>query len=243
MTGEAERSVVLNGQVVKYCLERKQVKNLNLRIRKDGRVFVSADKNVSVEEIDNFVCSKVSYILDSVSVFEKMAQYKQQVRMYVSGETFYIQGRAVRLKVSCDVKDSVICDGVYIYLNVKSPEDVAKKARLVNRFLKQECRRVFDEIVDELYPVIGKYGIEKPILRIRKMETQWGSCLAKKGIITLNTRLLEAPRNCIEYVVMHELCHFVHANHSKRFYQFLTMLMPDWKERKQNLDKIATFWL
>lgn len=181
--------------------------------------------------------------MDSVSVFEKMAQYKQQVRMYVSGETFYIQGRAVRLKVSCDVKDSVVCDGVYIYLNVKSPEDVAKKARLVNRFLKQECRRVFDEIVDELYPVIGKYGIEKPILRIRKMETQWGSCLAKKGIITLNTRLLEAPRNCIEYVVMHELCHFVHANHSKRFYQFLTMLMPDWKERKQNLDKIATFWL
>ena len=173
--------------------------------------------------------------MDSVSVFEKMAQYKQQVRMYVSGETFYIQGRAVRLKVSCDVKDSVVCDGVYIYLNVKSPEDVAKKARLVNRFLKQECRRVFDEIVDELYPVIGKYGIEKPILRIRKMETQWGSCLAKKGIITLNTRLLEAPRNCIEYVVMHELCHFVHANHSKRFYQFLTMLMPDWKENRTSI--------
>lgn len=56
-------------------------------------------------------------------------------------------------------------------------------------------------------------------------------------------RLLEAPRNCIEYVVMHELCHFIHPNHSKQFYGFLTMLMPDWKERKTILDKSATYWL
>ena len=75
------------------------------------------------------------------------------------------------------------------------------------------------------------------------METSRGSCLAKKGVVTLNKRLLEAPRNCIEYVVMHELCHFIHPNHSKQFYAFLTMLMPDWKQRKEALDKSATFWL
>ena len=97
--------------------------------------------------------------------------------------------------------------------------------------------------MDELYPLFKKYGIEKPALRIRDMETRWGSCLAKKGIVTLNKRLLEAPRNCIEYVVMHELCHFMHPNHSKYFYAFLSMLMPDWKERKQFLDKTAAFWL
>lgn len=58
-----------------------------------------------------------------------------------------------------------------------------------------------------------------------------------------NKRLLEAPRNCIEYVVMHEFCHFIHPNHSKHFYSFLAMLMPDWKERKTVLDRSATFWL
>ena len=67
--------------------------------------------------------------------------------------------------------------------------------------------------------------------------------LAKKGILTLNKRLLEAPRNCIEYVVMHELCHFIQPNHSKHFYSFLTMLMPDWKERKVLLEKTAAYWL
>ena len=67
--------------------------------------------------------------------------------------------------------------------------------------------------------------------------------MPRKGIITLNKRLLEAPRYCIEYVVMHEFCHFIHPDHSKHFYAFLTMLMPDWKERKRILDQSATFWL
>lgn len=102
---------------------------------------------------------------------------------------------------------------------------------------------VFEDILEELYPQFKKYGVERPTLRIRDMETRWGSCLVKKGVITLNKRLLEAPRNGIEYVVMHELCHFVHPNHSELFYIFLTMLMPDWKERKQFLDKTAAYGL
>ena len=70
-----------------------------------------------------------------------------------------------------------------------------------------------------------------------------GISFAPKGIVTLDERLLEALFNCIEYVVMHEFCHFVHPNHSKQFYAFLTMLMPDWKQRKETLDKSAAFWL
>lgn len=66
---------------------------------------------------------------------------------------------------------------------------------------------------------------------------------SKKQIITLNKQLLEAPRDCIEYVVVHELCHLVHPNHSKQFYAFLTMFMPDWKERKTELEKSCILWL
>ena len=113
----------------------------------------------------------------------------------------------------------------------------------MTRFLNQQCKMVFGEVMDDLYPLIKKYGVEKPTLRIRAMETRWGSCLIKKRIITLNKRLLEAPRNCIEYVVMHELCHLIHPNHSKNFYNFLTTLMPDWKERKKVLEQSAAYWL
>ena len=243
MSATSKRMVLAEGREISYVLERKQVKNLNLRIRKDGSVFVSANDAVSFDEVDEFVCNKASYILGAVKHFNEMALYKPQPKQYVSGETFYLQGRALRLQVSQAAKDSISSDGVCIYLKAKDVNDFEKKRRMVNRFLDSQCKTIFVEVMDELYPLFKKYGIEKPALRIRDMETRWGSCLAKKGIVTLNKRLLEAPRNCIEYVVMHELCHFMHPNHSKYFYAFLSMLMPDWKERKQFLDKTAAFWL
>lgn len=243
MSATSKRMVLAEGREISYVLERKKVKNLNLRIRKDGSVFVSANDAVSFDEVDEFVCNKASYILSAVKRFNEMALYKPQPKQYVSGETFYLQGRGLRLQVSQAAKDSISSDGVYIYLKAKDVNDFEKKRRMVNRFLDSQCKTIFVEVMDELYPLFKKYGIEKPALRIRDMETRWGSCLAKKGIVTLNKRLLEAPRNCIEYVVMHELCHFMHPNHSKYFYAFLSMLMPDWKERKQFLDKTAAFWL
>lgn len=237
------RTIVAEGQEIQYHLERKPVKNLNLRIRKDGEVFVSASAAVPDSEVDNFVCSKAGYILEAINKFEELAQYKPQPKQYVSGETFYIQGRGLRLQLSQANKDSISSDGVYIYLAVNNIDDFEKKRRMLSRFLDQQCEAVFGEIISELYPMFRKYGVDTPILRIRDMETRWGSCLAKKGIITLNKRLIEAPRNCIEYVVMHELCHFIHPNHSKQFYSFLTMLMPDWRQRKALLEKCAAFLL
>ena len=243
MENSIMRSIVVDKGEINYCLERKTVKNLNLRIRKDGNVFVSANNDVPLEEIDEFVRSKSDYVLASVKKFEEMAQCRPQPKQYVSGESFYVQGRALRLKVSKADKDRVNTDGVYIFLEVKDPDDFDRKHKLISRFLNKQCKLVFEEVIDELYPAFKKYGVDKPMLKIRDMETRWGSCLAKKGIITLNKRLLEAPRNCIEYVVMHELCHFIQPNHSKHFYSFLTMLMPDWKERKALLEKTAAYWL
>ena len=243
MDATIKRSVVVENREICYCLERKNVKNLNLRVRKDGSVFVSANEIVPCEEIDKFIHSKSLYIFKAIDHFREMEQYKPQPKQYVSGETFYIQGRGLRLQVSQAKKDRISSDGVYIFLEVKDVNDIEKKRQFVTRFLNQQCKTVFGEVMEELYPLFKKYGVEKPSLRIRDMETRWGSCLTKKHIITLNKRLLEAPRNCIEYVVMHELCHFIHPNHSKQFYAFLSMLMPDWKERKRFLDKTAIYWL
>ena len=235
------RTVFADGQEITYLLEQKQVKNLNLRIRKDGQVYVSASPLVPVQEIDNFVVQKSSYIIRAVNQFRQMQQYQPVPKRYVSGETFYIQGRGLRLVVAQADKNSIISDGVFLYLNVKNPEDYEKKRRMVMKYLDQQCKEVFQEELDRLYPAFQKYGVDMPELRIRDMETRWGSCLAGKGIVTLNKRLLGAPRNCIEYVVMHELCHLVHPNHSKQYYQFLTMMMPDWKQRKEVLDKNASY--
>ena len=238
-----ERTVLYENNVIHYLLEQKQVKNINLRIHKDCMVYVSANPDVPAEKVDDFVVSKGAYICSSQRKFREMAQYAPQPKQYVSGETFYLLGRGVRLKVEKNLRDTIFSDGVYLYLSVKDTEDFTKKQRMVTHYLDEQCRTIFAEIISEIYPVFQKYGVSMPTLRIRDMETRWGSCLAKKGVITLNKRLLEAPRDCIEYVVMHEFCHFIHPNHSKHFYSFLAMLMPDWKERKRALDRSASFWL
>ncbi len=238
-----ERTVLYENNEIHYLLEQKAVKNLNLRIHKDCRVYVSASPDISVEKIDDFVASKGRYICSAQKKFREMAQFVAQPKQYVSGETFYLLGRGLRLKVEQSDKDEISTDGVYLLLKVRNTQDSMKKEKMVTKYMDRQCQMIFEEIVLETYPVFQKYGVLMPKLRIRNMETRWGSCLAQKGIITLNKRLVEAPRNCIEYVVMHEFCHLIHPNHSRRFYDFLTMLMPDWKQRKTILDQSAVFWL
>ena len=228
---------------ISYTLEIKDVKHINLRIINDGSVHVSASPSMPPDTIDSFVQSKATYILRAQDHFALLMQNRQDERQYISGESYNILGHSVRLKVEQSPKESIYNDGVYLYLHVINPTDVEHSKRIVIRYLNQQCKTVFDEILREIYQPFQKYGVAFPVLRIREMDTRWGSCLAKKGIITLKKRLLEAPRSCIEYVVTHELCHCVHANHSRQFYLFLTMFMPDWQERKQQLDKYAEYWL
>lgn len=238
-----QRTVFYEGSEISYQLEQKPVKNLNLRIHKDCKVYVSANPEVPVNKVDEFVVSKGQYICSAQKKFGEMALYSPKPKQYVSGETFYILGKDVRLKVEQASHNTISSDGVYLNLCIKDPQDFEKKKRMVSHFLDCQCDTTFGEVMSEIYPVFQKYGVAAPVLRLRNMETRWGSCLPRKGIITLNKRLLEAPRHCIEYVVMHEFCHFIHPDHSKHFYAFLTMLMPDWKERKRILDQSAIFWL
>ena len=237
MENVTQRTVLLEGTPLEYTLERKNVKNVNLHVRKDGSVYVSANAFVSAQQVDDFLVSKAHFILNAQKRFRMQAEMRPQPKQYVSGETFYIQGRALRLKVTQASRNRIFTDGVHIFLELKDLSDCTKRQRMVSNFLDQQCRDVFGGIVQEIYPVFQKYDVAMPVVRIREMDTRWGSCLARKGIITLNKRLLEAPRNCIEYVVMHEFCHFIHPNHSKHFYGFLSMLMPDWRERKALLDR------
>ena len=106
------RTVLIDGSPLQYSLERKNVKNLNLHVRKDGSVYVSANAAVSEERIDEFMISKGSFIRNAQKKFQEQEQCKPLPKQYVSGETFYIQGRALRLKVTQAEKDRIWSDGV-----------------------------------------------------------------------------------------------------------------------------------
>lgn len=226
---------------IRYVLERKAVKNINLRVRRDGSVYVSAAPSVPEERINSFVSSNASFIRKAREKFSRRAPMVSAPKRYVSGETFYLAGRSLRLKVEKGRKNSVTSDGVYILLQAKDPGDSDSRRRLVEKYLEKQYRELFSRVLKETYPVFAKYGIPFPVLRLRKMKTKWGTCLPKKGIITLNTVLARLPRDCIEYVTVHEFCHFIYANHSRQFYALLTAIQPDWRRRKTLLEESVLF--
>ena len=236
----AEQRIVQceNGDIL-YLLTRKSVKNVNLRIKPEGQVLVSANNSVPIEFIDAFIEKKQQYIFLVLSRYEEKRNLIQDVpKRYVSGESYDLLGKSLRLKVEESREENVYTDGVYIFLRVKNKDDFRHKEIMMSKWLKQYQRMVFEELLQEKYLLFKKYGVLYPTLKIRYMTSRWGSCQPKKGIITLNSKLIEAPRNCIEYVVLHEFVHFIHPNHSRQFWDFVAMMMPDWKERKEELEKM-----
>jgi predicted metal-dependent hydrolase len=216
---------------------RKNVKNINLRIRSDCTVAVSANNAVPTSVIEEFLRKKTNYILTAIDTYRERAKYALTEHNYMAGESFRYLGKELRLKL-IQGKNSVTSDGVYLYLTVPDVQNAGNKEMQITRWYDQQCRVLFLELIDELYPVFRKYGVPSPALALRNMTSRWGSCQPKRRMITLNKILIEAPRNCIEYVVMHEFIHFLHPNHSKKFYDLLSALVPDWRERKNTLENV-----
>jgi predicted metal-dependent hydrolase len=225
--------------VVIYTLERKKVKNINLRIRSDGSVYVSANLSVPEGVIEAFLAKKAEYILSALDKYSAITKYADTDHDFITGESFGYLGKNLRLVVICAEKNNVSSDGVHLTLCLASSDNKTIRNKLINKWYDRQCRTVFNEVMTTTYPTFQKYGVSMPKLKLRDMTSRWGSCHPKRGVITLNKRLIEAPRNCIEYVVMHEFTHFLHSNHSKQFYNVLSALMPDWKERKHLLESVS----
>ena len=228
-----KKTIVLKKQRIEYELDRKNVKNINLRIRSDCSVYVSANSITSDSAIEKFLQSKADLILCAL---EKYKNSKRRTGYsYITGENFRYLGKDLELVVTLG-KNNVKKDGAYLLLSAKDTKDKKLKKRLIDKWHDGQCKIVFTETIDELYPIFRKHNIAKPKLQLRKMTSRWGSCRPKSGIITLNKRLIETPRSVIEYVAMHEFVHFLYLNHSKSFYEMLSTLMPDWKKRKKMLE-------
>lgn len=228
----------IKGRELEYELERKQVKNVNLRIRSDCTIYVSANNRVSDSIIEEFLQKKAGFILAAIDKYAEIQKYANINHEYVTGESFPYLGKDLRLIIT-EGKNNVDSDGVYITLTVVNANDTTLKQKLIKKWYDEHCREMFNEIIYKIYPIFQKYGVVMPKLVLRDMTSRWGSCQFKKGIITLNKKLIEMPIDTIEYVVMHEFVHFLHPNHSAKFYETLSTLMPNWKERKAHLESVA----
>lgn len=230
------RTVEADGNAISYTLERKPVKNINLRIRADQCVYVSAPKDVAAKMVDAFVVEKSAYILRALKKFKDKNRETVSENKFVNGETVKFLGRNLRLKVKNASRSKVESDESYVTLYVKDVQDADLKKRVLETWLRKKCKDEITAICKKVYPQVKKYGVAFPEIQLREMVSRWGSCSPKKGFMTFNTALITMPVSCIEYVVTHEFTHFLYPNHSKKFYQQLATFMPDWEERKKRLE-------
>lgn len=222
---------------ISYVLNRKQVKYINLRIKSNGEVAVSAHRRVPATYVDKFVESKAPFILEALERVEKRREETgDQPHNYETGEIFRLLGRDYTLVVEEAGREEIFFRGDSLVLRTKWPDHYPHKKNMMEKWMRFFTRKTFSEIIDWAYPQFVPYGAPYPVWTVRAMTSRWGSCQPQTGKITLNSKLIFYPKEAIEYVVVHEFAHFAHPDHSKAFWTLVAEIMPDYKERKKLLN-------
>ncbi|MBQ7236507.1 MAG: M48 family metallopeptidase [Clostridia bacterium] len=233
------KRIKLLDREIEYDLQRKRVKNINLRIKPDKSITVSANPRVPENRIERFIIEKQEFILRALEKYGKMQKSLPKPKQYIDGETIKVFGKDFTLKVFLAKKNYVEKEEPFINLYVKDENDFSLKKKVLDKWLYKQVEEAVLKICEKVYPLFKKYCDDFPMIKFRKMTSRWGSCNFVRKILTFNYALINAPIECVEYVVYHEFTHFIQPNHSKKFYLALSNFLPEYKERKKKLQKIS----
>lgn len=218
---------------------RKRVKNINLRISRDGSVTISANIKTSLRKIEEFVTYKKDWIITTVNKMkiynEKNENVKEQE--YITGDTIILQSKKYNLVVIQSNKNKAEIEDDTINLYTTNTADLKNKKKIIYKLMHVLAQVIFDESLNRMLNLVKSYNIKRPEMKIRKMRSRWGSCNRLRKKITMNLELIKVNKECLDYVMLHELIHFLVAGHNKSFYNYMTILMPDWKIRKKMLNE------
>lgn len=230
---ETEYSICYGENNIPYEMSFSQRKSLAISVHPDSSVLVKAPLGTAPEDIEIRVKKKARWIKRQIRYFEQFNP-RTPDRKYVGGETHLYLGKKYRLKINNDTKNSVkLINGFFL---ITSPDtDPVMIKKLLDNWYRQKASIYFTKIFDECWDKFKKRDCTKPQLKILKLQKRWGS-LSKSGTLSLNIDLIKTPKECLEYVVIHELCHLAHHDHSPEFYKLLEISLPDWIKRKRNLE-------
>lgn len=208
-----------------------------IKVHPDCRVIASAPEDADNEAVLSAVKKRGRWIYEQLRDFRKQLEFTTP-RQYISGESHYYLGKQYLLKVieaPEQVQGVKLLRGkLEVSVRIKSADKVRA---LLTDWYKARAKDTFGKRVDAMLEQ-ALWVDRRPPLRILTMQTQWGSC-SPNGRITLNPHLVKAPRECIDYVILHELCHIAEHNHSERFYRLMNQVMPGWEKTKERLDGLA----
>ena len=228
-----QKTITIDGERIEYTLERKRVKNINLRVRGDGSVYVSAPRLVPMAAIEAMLRANAAYIMrHRAAAGERM----ERARDFAEGRAVRILGESYAVVYRAGAKNGAELTNGAVCVTLKNADDAEAGARVLEKWLRALCAEEIERVCARVYPTFETMGVAYPEIKLRRMTSRWGSCRPKSGVLTFNTGLIHADEACIEYVVTHEFCHFIHPDHSPAFHALMTRLMPDWRKRKKRLN-------
>lgn len=235
-----EFSIAYGDQRIPYLVRiqpERKIHRVAIHVEPDGRVIVDAPTQATPSKIKTAVAARARWINKQVNeARQRMANVLP--RDYVSGESLLYLGRRYRLRVSIEEVDAVAVrlKGSFIEVRIAEWNGETIKAALLGWY-RERAKAVFLSRLEPMVASLRWLG-QVPPIRLQAMKVQWGSC-SPSGRLTLNPLLVRAPWECIDYVLLHELCHLKEHNHSKRFFRMLDAHMPSWRTTKVKLDNLA----
>lgn len=207
-------------------------KTLDLRVFPEGNVQITAPLNTPIDLIVEKVKPKSKWVIQQQKTFELYRPFAKE-KLFTPGETHRYLGRQYKLTIEKKEKGYTKISLAKGLMHIETTKDEVEP--IITKFYKSKADIIFSELLDKLLKEFPMFQTFEISLSHKFLKKRWGSC-ATDGKILLNTELIKASKICIEYVIIHELCHLIHPNHSKEFYNLLTDLLPNWKKIKQKLE-------
>jgi predicted metal-dependent hydrolase len=215
---------------------RKDIKNMHLAVYPPtGRVRIATPLNVNDEAVRLFAISKIAWIRKHQRHFK--AQDRQSPREFIQRESHYFQGKRFLLRIT-EHKASVkveIKTKTYIDLYIRPNSTIEQKQIAINEWYRAELKKLIPEIIQKWEQ---KIGVQVSEWQVKQMKTKWGTCNIEKKRIWINLELAKKPIHCLEYIIVHEMIHFIERHHNDRFMALMDKYIPQWKFFKEELNRL-----
>ena len=230
------KSIPYGNSRIDFCLKRNDRKTLGIKVYPDGSTVVTAPIETPYEKVTEKVKSKAQWI-DKQKDFFMLFEPRTKEKLYESGESHLYLGKNYRLKITESNTNSVKLKGGYISISIKDKHNKNAIEKELKKWYKSKAIIHFENLYHNRIGLAKELSNKESSLKYMWYENRWGSCF-KDGTISLNLELIKSPKECIDYVIVHELCHLVHHNHSNKFYSLLSKKLPKWRDSKNKLERL-----
>ena len=215
-----KKTIIINDKSLEYDLTYKKVKNINIRINRDGKISVSAPKRIPVTYIETFMSERSDFITNALKKLAKVSPSEDCLK-YDDGEELLVFGTPYKIKKQLSKRSRAVIndDGTVTIFVTNTSCDSVQKAVL--KLYTAICERYVYDMCENIFKEFSDVSDTMPQICFRKARSRWGTCYSNRKKVILNKYLAALPTNLISYVIYHEFTHLIHANHSKSFYEEL----------------------